>query len=152
MKKKSIMPVLFFLCLLLFSKSYAQKDFVQQILLDKPVTAGSLKLFPGMLNDSNKYYYLPNKLRLAKDEAGSPKFLFFYYVTNESSANPDELLSIGKTGGYVHIVVGLHVLPEELEEARQEVKKINRNGVIIGQSQLIRQIIIFIGIVQHAWK
>lgn len=132
MKKKSIVLHLLVVCLLLFSKGYSQKDFVQQILLDKPVTAGSLKLFPGMLNDSNKYYYLPNKLRLAKDEAGSPKFLFLYYVTNESSANPDELTSIGKTGGYVHLVVGLQVLPEELEEARQEVKKINRNAVIIG--------------------
>ena len=119
-------------CLLFITGANAQKDFVQQILLDKPVTAGNLKLFPGMLNDSNKYYYLPNKLRLAKDEAGSPKFLFLYYVTNESSANPDELTSIGKTGGYVHLVVGLHVLPEELEEARQEVKKINRNAVIVG--------------------
>ncbi|MCY7293136.1 MAG: hypothetical protein LH615_13240, partial [Ferruginibacter sp.] len=132
MKNKNTSLLLILIGFLFVTKSYSQqRDFVQQILLDKPVTAGKLKLFPGMLNDSNKYYYLPNKLRLAKDANGSDKFLFLYYVTNESN-NPEELQSIGKTGGYVHLVVGLQVLPEELEEAKQELKKINRNGVVMG--------------------
>ncbi|MDZ4810676.1 MAG: hypothetical protein SGI96_20765 [Bacteroidota bacterium] len=132
MKNKNTPLLLILIGFLFVTKSYSQqRDFVQQILLDKPVTAGKLKLFPGMLNDSNKYYYLPNKLRLTKDANGSDKFLFLYYVTNESN-NPEELQSIGKTGGYVHLVVGLQVLPEELEEAKQELKKINRNGVVMG--------------------
>ena len=83
MKNKNTPLLLILTCLLFFSKSYSQqRDFVQQILLDKPVTAGKLKLFPGMLNDSNKYYYLPNKIRMAKDANGVDKFLFLYYVTN----------------------------------------------------------------------
>jgi len=131
MKKYLLLAGFISLLLVFTNKARAQRDFVQQILLDKPVTAGKLKVFPGMLNDSNKYYYLPNKLRLAKDERGEPKFLFLYYVTNESP-NAEELQSIGRTGGYVHLVVGLHVLPEELDEAKQELKKINRNGVIMG--------------------
>ena len=136
MKNKKTPLLLILACFLFFSKSYSQqREFAQQILLDKPVTAGKLKLFPGMQNDSNNYYYLPNKLRMAKDANGVDKFMFLYYVTNESN-NPEELQSIGKTGGYVHLVVGLHVLPEELEEAKQELRKNNRNGVDNGAGYL----------------
>ncbi len=133
MKKKSILPNLWIMGLLFFTKTFAQREFVQQIILDKPVTAGKLKVFPGVYTDSNSYYYLPNKLRLAVDDQGQSKFLFLYYVTNlESGEDVDALAKVGKTGGYVHLVVGLHVLPEELEEARQELKKINSRGVIKG--------------------
>jgi|GEM_PF-883804 len=133
MKKKIIiLPLLLLMGLLFFTKGYAQREFVQQIILDKPVTAGKLKVFPGVYTDSNSYYYLPNKLRLATDDQGQHKFLFLYYVTNVGSGDADETANIGKTGGYVHLVVGLHVLPEELEEARQELRKINPRGVIKG--------------------
>ncbi|MCY7309303.1 MAG: hypothetical protein LH619_00870, partial [Chitinophagaceae bacterium] len=132
MKKKIIIPFLMAMCLLFLTKGYAQREFVQQIILDKPVTAGKLKVFPGVYNDSNSYYYLPNKLRMAQDDNSKPKFLFLYYVTNVSSGDAEEVASMGKTGGYVHLVVGLHVLPEELDEARQELKKINPKGVIKG--------------------
>jgi hypothetical protein len=119
---------LFFLCSV---QLIAQKDFVQQLLLDKPVTAGKLKVFPTLDNPDN-YYYLPNKLRLATNDDGTPKFLFQYYVANAPSGNVEDVTSFGKSGGYVHVVIGLHVLPEELDEAKQELKKINPKGVIVG--------------------
>ena len=40
----------------------AQQDFTMQIVLDKPVDAAGLKLYPGV-KDPNSYWYLPNKLR-----------------------------------------------------------------------------------------
>ena len=36
----------------------AQKEFVQRIMLDKPVTAGSLKLFP-LVEKPDEYYFCP---------------------------------------------------------------------------------------------
>ncbi len=132
MKKQIFSLRMLVVCMLIFGKSFAQREFVQQIILDKPVAAGKLKVFPGVYTDSNSYYYLPNKLRLAVDEQGQHKFLFLYYVTNVGSGDADETAAVGKTGGYVHLVVGLHVLPEELEEARQELRKINPRGVIKG--------------------
>ncbi len=132
MKKNIILTAFLAFSLLVPFAGITQKDFVQQILLDKPVTAGKLKVFPSFGNDSNKYYYLPNKLRLATDDNGTPKFLFLYYVTNAATTGGESSLTIGKTGGYVHVVVGLHVLPEELDEAKQELKKINPKGQIMG--------------------
>lgn len=139
MKIKNTLLLLILMGILFVSKSYSQqlsaspqKEFVQQILLDKAFGAGNLILFPGMRNDSDKYYYLPNKLRLAKHDNGKPKFLFLYYVTNAGSGDAEEVSNLGRGGGYVHLVVGLHVLPEELDNARQELKKINPRGIITG--------------------
>lgn len=133
MKNKFILGWNLCLFLLIVQNGYAQKDFVQQILLDKPVTAGKLKVFPSFGDDANKYYYLPNKLRLAKDDNGKPKFLFLYYVSNAPGGRTEAGKSgSGRTGGYVHVVVGLHVLDEELAEAKQELKRINPKGVIVG--------------------
>lgn len=131
-RRTGILFFFLFLSAICGTRLAAQKDFVQQILLDKPVQAGKLKVFPSFGVDSNKYYYLPNKLRLATDDNGRPKFLFLYYVTNEGSGDAEELALVGKTGGYVHLVVGLHVLPDELDEARMELKRINPKGVIMG--------------------
>ncbi|MGQ0738322.1 MAG: hypothetical protein ACT4OJ_04615 [Bacteroidota bacterium] len=128
MKKERI---LLLISLLFFASSYAQKEFVQQIFLDKPVIAGPLKVFP-MLDNPNNYLYLPNKLRLGKHDNGEPQFLFLKYVSNTSSGDADQTSSVGNGGGYVHVLVGLHVLPEELEEAKQELKRINPRGVIVG--------------------
>lgn len=131
--KRLIIPVLCLLATLLAGKgAVGQKDFVQQILLDKPVQAGKLKLFPSFGNDSNKYYYLPNKLRLATDDNGKPKFLFLQYVTNVESGEGEADRLTGTGGGYVHLVVGLYVTPEELNEAKMELKRINSKAVIMG--------------------
>lgn len=128
MKKERI---LLLIALLFFTSSHAQKEFVQQIFLDKPVNAGPLKVFP-MLDNPNNYLYLPNKLRLGKHDNGEPQFLFLKYVSNTSSGDADQTSSVGNGGGYVHVLVGLHILPEELENAKMELKKINPRGVIVG--------------------
>src|SRR5688500_4628678 len=130
MKNKTLKLLSLVIALVLFTRSYGQKEFVQQIFLDKPVTAGPLKVFP-TIDNPNNYYYLPNKLRLGTDKNGQAQFMFLKYVTNKRSNNGEDIKE-GEGGGYVHLMVGLHVLPEELEEARMELKKINPRGVITG--------------------
>ncbi len=102
----------------------------QQIIIDKPVKAGELTLFPGM-EDPNSYYYLPDKLRLATDASGKPQFSFLRYVQNIRSG-PDEEAREGTGGGIVHAVVELSVTPEQIAEARSALRSINGDGVIKG--------------------
>ena len=77
--KKIIQQILLLPLVLSISVVYAQKEFVQRILLDKPVTAGSLKVFP-LVEDPNSYFYLPNKVRLGTDDNGTPQFSFIRFV------------------------------------------------------------------------
>lgn len=109
----------------------AQKEFVQRIMLDKPLTAGPLKLFP-LVEDPNSYYYLPNKVRLGVDDNGRQQFSFIRYVENVSSGNADKTANVGDGGGYVHLLIGLSVSPDEIKEAEQELRKINPRGKITG--------------------
>ncbi|MDO5981477.1 hypothetical protein [Flavivirga spongiicola] len=121
-KYLSIFLLVFFYC---FSVN-AQQDFTMQIVLDKPVDAGPLKLFPGV-KDKDSYWYTPNKLRLAKNDDGTPKMKFVKWVHNEEN-NTNE----GIGGGVLHCVYGFGVTEEELDEAEKALKKINSRGKIVG--------------------
>ncbi|HSU26757.1 MAG TPA: hypothetical protein VLJ68_00125 [Chitinophagaceae bacterium] len=132
MKKISLFPLCLLLLLVSATRlSAQQKEFVQRILLDKPTDAGPLKVFP-VVEDPNSYYYLPNKLRLAEDENGQPKFMFLKYVENVRSGATEKEANVGNGGGYVHLLVGLHVTDEEKKEAQQELRRTNPNGKIVG--------------------
>jgi hypothetical protein len=108
----------------------AQKEFVQRFFLDKPVTAGPLKVFPS-LDDPNVYYYLPNKLRLGTNEQGQPQFSFIKYVENVRSGSGEKEATVGNGGGYVWLMVGLNVTDEEKAQAQQELMRINPRGKIV---------------------
>jgi hypothetical protein len=110
---------------------FAQKEFVQRIMLDKPVTAGPLKVFP-LVEDPNSYYYLPNKVRLGVDDNGRPQFSFIRYVENVRSGATEKEAGVGNGGGYVHLLIGLSVTPDEIKAAEQELKNINPRGKING--------------------
>jgi hypothetical protein len=129
--KKVIQPII--LLLLVFSgiMANAQKEFVQRIMLDKPVTAGPLKVFP-LVEDPNSYYYLPNKVRLGVNENGTPQFSFIRFVDNVRSGANDKEATVGQGGGYVHLLVGLIVTPDEVKTAEQELKNINPRAKIVG--------------------
>lgn len=101
----------------------------QQILLDQPVRAGELTLFPDISN-KNSFYYLPNKVRLAQDTSGKPSFSFLRYVQT-LTASPAET-SEGEGGGIVHAVIELFVTDEQLDEARAELRRVNPEGAIRG--------------------
>ncbi len=100
----------------------------QQILLDKPVRAGEITVFPEVGNDNN-FYYLPDKLRLATHSNGKPQLSFLRYVENTTGP---EATDEAEGGGIVHAVVELSVTPEQLAEARQQLRRIRPNGVIVG--------------------
>src|SRR5690606_23164106 len=116
-----------FLCILVMCLC-VHMTIAQQILLDKPVRAGEITVFPEVGNDNN-FYYLPDKLRLATHSNGKPQLSFLRYVENTSGP---EATDEAEGGGIVHAVVELSVTPEQLAEARQQLRRIKPNGVIVG--------------------
>lgn len=108
-----------------------QEAIGQQILLDKPVKAGELTVFPEVSNQNN-YYYLPDKIRLGKHPNGLPQFSFIRYVSNVRTAAGAEDAREGEGGGIVHALIELSVTPQQLTKAQQALAKVNRAGKIIG--------------------
>ena len=98
----------------------------QQILLDQPVKAGELTLFPSMEN-GNTYYYISDKPQLAEDENGHKQFSFLRYVENEVGTGKE-----GNGGGIVHAVVSLKVSDAQLDEARRELRSLKPGAEIAG--------------------
>lgn len=131
MKYKCYAVMLLFIAIFTATNLSAQKEFVQRILLDKPVTAGTLKVFP-LVENPNSYYYLPNKVRLGVDDNGRPQFSFIRFVENVSSGAADKTTNVGDGGGYVHLLIGLSVSQDEIKAAEQELKNINPKGKIVG--------------------
>jgi len=103
----------------------------QQILLDKPVRAGELILFPD-LNDENAYYYLVDKPKLATDANGRPKFSFLRYVENVRGAGGADAPREGDGGGIVHAVVTLSVTKEQLQAAQRELQRVKPGAQVRG--------------------
>ena len=103
----------------------------QQILLDKPVKAGELTLFPD-LNNESIYYYVPDKVRVATDANGAPQFSFLRYVENVRSAGDQPEAREGEGGGIVHALVTLGVSPEQLAAASGELQRVKAGAKIQG--------------------
>jgi hypothetical protein len=105
----------------------------QNVIFDKAVRAGDLTLFPEVGNE-NVFYYLPDKVNLAKHPDGSPQFSMIRYVKNEKTAgNRDDGISeSAEGGGLLHVVVEMKVPDDMLERARQELRRIKGNGIISG--------------------
>ena len=99
----------------------------QNILLDKPVLAAALTLFPDISNP-NQYYFLPNKLRLGIGESGKPQFSFLRFVQNVRTQAGEEAVREGNGGGVVHAVVELYVSDEQKKDAERELKRISKNA------------------------
>ncbi len=110
----------------------ADTEFFMGVLLDQITTVGPLKACPSR-EDSKKYYYLPNKVRIATDETtGKPKFLFVKYVTNKGSGKEDTDLTEGEGGGWVHFLMGLIITPEEIQQAESELQRKVPGAKLIG--------------------
>ena len=104
----------------------------QQILLDKPVRAGELTLFP-TVSDLNSYYYLPDKPRIGISD-GFPQFSFLRYVKNSTSEKEtnDAISESAFGGGIVHALIELSVSNEQIRSAENTLKRINGNAKIVG--------------------
>ncbi|MDX2249406.1 MAG: hypothetical protein SF052_21665 [Bacteroidia bacterium] len=107
--------------------------FAQQILLDKPVRAGELTVFPTISNP-NEYYYLADKVQVAKHANGAPQFSFIKYVRNTDAVGggTSTITESDNGGGIVHAVVQLSVSPEQLADAQRALRRINGAGKIVG--------------------
>jgi len=105
----------------------------QQILLDNPVRAGELTLFPS-LSKSNEYYYVADKPRLATHPNGKPQFSFVRYVKNETGNRAgDRGISESELGGgIVHVLVELSVTDKQIKDAEADLQRVNNSGKIIG--------------------
>lgn len=103
----------------------------QQILLDKPVRAGELTVFPD-LNDETSYYYVADKVHLATDANGTPEFSFLRYVQNVRSGATEAEAREGEGGGIVHAVVALEVTPDQLKDAQRDLQRLKPGAKIQG--------------------
>jgi hypothetical protein len=103
----------------------------QQILLDKPVRAGDLILFPD-LNDTNAYYYVVDKPKLATDENGQPQFSFLRYVENVGGTGGADAPREGDGGGIVHAVVSLSVTRDQIQAAQRELQRVKPGATVKG--------------------
>jgi hypothetical protein len=103
----------------------------QQIVIDKPVKAGELTLFPD-LDDDKVYYFVSDKPRLATDERGNPQFSFLRFVDNVRSGAGEAEIREGEGGGILHALVSLAVTEDQLREAQRELRRIKPSATIEG--------------------
>ncbi|HEX7077922.1 MAG TPA: hypothetical protein VF363_05840 [Candidatus Eisenbacteria bacterium] len=117
--------------LLLVSLAWTASARAQQFLIDKPVHAGELTVFPD-LNDPMQYYYVNDKARLATDENGEPVFSFLQYVKNVRSGSDQPEAREGEGGAIVHAEVTLGVTPEQIQDAQRELSRKVPGAKIMG--------------------
>jgi hypothetical protein len=122
------MKTFYILCSLITASMCVSTASAQQILLDKPVRAGEITVFPEVGNENN-FYYLSDKLRLAKHASGKPQLSFLRYVENTSGPDATDE---AEGGGIVHAVVELGVTQQQLTEAKQQLRRVKPNGVLVG--------------------
>lgn len=125
MKSRFIARVAF---AVLLAAAAATPALAQQILLDQPVRAGVLTLFPDA-TDQAVYYYVSDRPRLAIGENGVPQFSFLRYVDNTQGPTA---VREGEGGGIVHAVVSLTVTREELSDAGRQLQRIKPGARIQG--------------------
>ncbi len=101
------------------------------ILIDKPVRAGGLTLFPD-LTDPKAYYYISDKPRLAVDPDAKPQFSFLRWVENVRSAADQAEARDGEGGGIVHALVELSVSKEQVRDAQRELQRTRPGAKIVG--------------------
>lgn len=106
--------------------------FSQAILFDQPIKAGTLTFFPDV-KTKNKFYYLPNQIKIATNEDGQPLVSMTKWVRN-SDLTPEVSIITESTegGGIIHAVVVLEVSKEQLKEAERALKRQFSNAKIAG--------------------
>ena len=77
---------------------------------------------------SNRYYYLPVNLRLAKRPDGTPEFLFLKFTTDKAAAQG------GVSGGLMHFLMEWGLTPPQEQELRAKLK--SRNAELVGAAPL----------------
>ncbi len=102
-----------------------------RIVLDQPVRAAGLMLFP-VVGEPKEYLYAPMTPRLARDESGRPQFSFLRWVQNTGPAASGETAAEGAGGGILHAVISLDVAAAELQRAQSELDRQRPGARIVG--------------------
>ncbi|MCU0459072.1 MAG: hypothetical protein MUE37_08290 [Bacteroidales bacterium] len=131
MKKRTKILVIMGLGFLLSLAYFTARS--QSFILDKPIGAGDLTLFPD-IDNPDSYYYMPNQVQLAMHPDGKPMFSFIKYVRNTdlTSGTGTQITRSDEAGGIIHAVVRLDVTNEQIKEAERALRRIRSNGKIIG--------------------
>lgn len=98
----------------------------QEIVLDRPVHAGELTLFPSV-RDNGEYYYAADRAELAVDEQGRPQFSFLQYVDSLAGSGDES-----EGGGVVHALVELSVDEDLVSDAQRALTQVDGDGIIVG--------------------
>ncbi len=93
-----------------------------EVLLDRePIQVTNALLFRDHA-DEHGYHYMPLSPRVATWPDGKPKFSFIQYLRTGKEI----------TGGILHFLCTFGLTGEELEKIEQELKKIDKDGKLIG--------------------
>jgi hypothetical protein len=103
----------------------------QQILLDKPIKAGELTVFPD-LNDEAVYYYVSDKPTLSVNANGQPQFSFLRYVDNVRTGADQPEARESDGGGIVHALVSLSVTTDQIRDAQRALQRAKPGAKING--------------------
>lgn len=103
----------------------------QDVLLDRPVRAGPLTAFPSV-SDTTRYYYVVDQARLAVDSAGTPMFSFLRFAQTSGTPVDASERAEAEGGGIVHAVVSLAVTPDQLRDARSELRRLKPGAQLMG--------------------
>lgn len=124
----------YFAMLLAFSMlSCPQSLLAQEIMLDQMIEAGPLFVFP-VYGDDNRFYYLPDKIRLGRRDNGNPEFAFIKFVKNSASADATDvgITQTEDAGGLVMFTVFLDASDAEKQQARQALSRLKPGAQLVG--------------------
>jgi hypothetical protein len=123
--KKYSMKKIIFLVIVIMAVLWKQTSLAQKVMLDAPLKAGPLTLFPDV-NDENVFYYVTDKPHIATAANGKPQFSFLKFVDNNVETKE------GDGGGLVHAVIVLEVSEEQRRLAERELQRVKSGATLRG--------------------
>ena len=123
--KKYSMKKFIYLVIVITAVLWKQTSLAQKVMLDAPLKAGPLTVFPDV-SDENTFYYLTDKPHIATGANGKPQFSFLKFVDNNATAKE------GDGGGLVHAVIILEVTDEQRRLAERELQRVKSGATLRG--------------------
>jgi hypothetical protein len=122
-----------------------------RIVLDQPVKAGGLMLFP-VVGEPNSYLYAPMTPHLARDAQGRPEFSFIRYVKNVEGTGGADAPKEGMGGGVLSAMITLDVPDEQLRRAQQDLERQRTGAKIVGPAIFRSGTFALVSVVQEGGK
>lgn len=104
----------------------------QKIFLDQPLTVGDgVIVFPSV-DDPLEFYYMPDRPRVALNDAGQPEFSFTLFTEKNRSALDADNKEEQTGGGILHLLMTFGVSADRLSGARTALRGLVEGAVIKG--------------------